>query len=176
MNWDAIGAIGELIGALVVLGTLAYLAIQIRQSSQATRSATEMQATEMLSSWAESRSRDPDYQRIWNDLAQGKDIAEEEKIYFVWSLAPLCTNAQGVLDQYQAGLVSERCWQNFERSLIGLRGIADFVSLWWKARDGSYSTALYEHIDSVMEKNNQEWTPGSSDTWATSKEITAPKN
>ena len=30
MNWDAIGAIGETIGALAVVFTLAYLAIQIR--------------------------------------------------------------------------------------------------------------------------------------------------
>jgi len=29
MNWDAIGAIGELIGAAVVVATLGYLAIQI---------------------------------------------------------------------------------------------------------------------------------------------------
>ncbi len=32
MNWDAIGAIGEIIGALAVLVTLVYLALQVRQS------------------------------------------------------------------------------------------------------------------------------------------------
>jgi len=32
MNWDAIGAIGELLGALVVLVTLIYLAVQVRHS------------------------------------------------------------------------------------------------------------------------------------------------
>ena len=30
MNWDAIGAVGELIGAIAVLITLVYLAIQIK--------------------------------------------------------------------------------------------------------------------------------------------------
>jgi len=33
MNWDAIGAIGELVGAMAVVGTLAYLALQIRQAN-----------------------------------------------------------------------------------------------------------------------------------------------
>ena len=33
MNWDAIGAIGELVGAAAVVGTLFYLAIQIRLSN-----------------------------------------------------------------------------------------------------------------------------------------------
>jgi hypothetical protein len=39
MNWDAIGATGEIVGALVVFLTLIYLAIQIRQNTHATRAA-----------------------------------------------------------------------------------------------------------------------------------------
>ena len=34
MNWEAIGAIGELLGALGVVITLVYLAVQIRQNTQ----------------------------------------------------------------------------------------------------------------------------------------------
>ena len=33
MNWDAIGAIGELLGALVVVITVGYLAVQVRQNT-----------------------------------------------------------------------------------------------------------------------------------------------
>ena len=33
MNWDAIGAIGEIVGAIAVVATLAYLAIQTRHSA-----------------------------------------------------------------------------------------------------------------------------------------------
>ena len=32
MNWDAIGAIGEIVGAVAVLITLVYLALQVRQT------------------------------------------------------------------------------------------------------------------------------------------------
>ena len=34
MNWDAIGAIGQILGSVAVLITLAYLAVQIRQTKQ----------------------------------------------------------------------------------------------------------------------------------------------
>lgn len=37
MNWEAVGAFGEIIGALAVLITLIYLSVQIRESSEATR-------------------------------------------------------------------------------------------------------------------------------------------
>ncbi len=34
MNWDAVGAVAEILGALGVIVTVAYLAIQIRQNSK----------------------------------------------------------------------------------------------------------------------------------------------
>ena len=40
MNWDALGAIGEIVGALGVIATLAYLAVQVRQNTGAIRGAT----------------------------------------------------------------------------------------------------------------------------------------
>ena len=45
MNWDAIGAIGEIIGAIAVLVTLIYLSVQIRQSSETQRAQTYQQLT-----------------------------------------------------------------------------------------------------------------------------------
>ena len=38
MNWDAIGAIGEIVGAVAVLITFIYLSVQIRQNTKAVRS------------------------------------------------------------------------------------------------------------------------------------------
>lgn len=34
MNWDAIGAIGEILGALTVVATIFYLSLQIRQNTK----------------------------------------------------------------------------------------------------------------------------------------------
>jgi hypothetical protein len=39
MNWEAAGAIGEIIGAAAVFATLVYLAAQIRQNTKAVRAA-----------------------------------------------------------------------------------------------------------------------------------------
>ena len=44
MNWEALGAIGEIVGAVAVVLTLGYLAVQIRQNTRATRAATSSAA------------------------------------------------------------------------------------------------------------------------------------
>ena len=54
MNWDALGAIGELVSAFAVVVTLGYLAIQLRQN----RAAANRDA---------NRAIITDFQRIWSD-------------------------------------------------------------------------------------------------------------
>ncbi len=50
MNWDALGAIAELLGAVAVLMTLIYLALQIRQNTKAVKSAALDSAIESVNS------------------------------------------------------------------------------------------------------------------------------
>ncbi len=47
MNWEAIGAIGEVLGAAGVIASLVYLAVQIRQNTRSTRRASARQTGEM---------------------------------------------------------------------------------------------------------------------------------
>jgi len=42
MHWEAIAAIGEVVGALGVVASLGYLAIQIRQNTQQIRQSIEV--------------------------------------------------------------------------------------------------------------------------------------
>jgi hypothetical protein len=37
MNWEAVGAVGEILGAAGVIATLGYLALQIRQNTRQTQ-------------------------------------------------------------------------------------------------------------------------------------------
>jgi hypothetical protein len=46
LNWDALGAIAETIGGLATVATLAYLAVQIRQSTKAAHAASAGQYRE----------------------------------------------------------------------------------------------------------------------------------
>lgn len=45
MNWDAIGAVGEILGALAVFASLIYLALQIKQNTLSLRASAKHEAT-----------------------------------------------------------------------------------------------------------------------------------
>lgn len=65
MNWDAIGAVGEVIGATAVVITLAYLAIQIRQSTDATRAASHHSIVEALNAGNIAQAKDAELAELW---------------------------------------------------------------------------------------------------------------
>ena len=48
MNWEAIGAIGEIVGGAGVIATLIYLAVQIRQNTRSVEAATYQSVAESL--------------------------------------------------------------------------------------------------------------------------------
>ena len=66
MNWEAIGAIGEVIGALGVIFTLIYLASQIRQSNRVGTVASE----------AQFRTLAQNVNRIITDIPEGDPFLE----------------------------------------------------------------------------------------------------
>lgn len=53
MNWEALGALGEIAGAMAVIVTLVYLSVQIRQNTKASRVAAVQAASENSSRFSE---------------------------------------------------------------------------------------------------------------------------
>jgi hypothetical protein len=154
MNWDAIGAIGEILGAAAVLATLFYLAAQIRQNTISTRTSSELQVTKMEQQWV--AGFDPELQEVFDRVATGETDDAVERRY-LWKLSEFCTIAQGVFDQYETGMVSERSWKTIERSLTGFLHY-EFTRVWWDRRSGNYSPAFCEYIDKTL-ADSPEWIP-----------------
>lgn len=64
MNWDAIGAIGELVGAVAVVATLGYLAIQIRLQNKEARLAANQDLQRAIREQSDSIRGDPEMVQI----------------------------------------------------------------------------------------------------------------
>jgi uncharacterized membrane protein len=65
VNWDAIGAVAEVIGALAVLITLIYLALQIRQNTRAINSSALDSTVNTISIARQSIYENDDVARVY---------------------------------------------------------------------------------------------------------------
>lgn len=64
MNWEAIGAIGEIVGAAAVVLTLLYLARETRKNAQALDATSTREFGFRLSEWHREAAKDPNLNRI----------------------------------------------------------------------------------------------------------------
>ena len=81
MNWEAIGAIGEVVGGIAVVVTLVYLAIQIRQNTHMSRAS--MTKDLMLASRAAimGNASNDSLARIWAEIRDDFDDPEAARRY-----------------------------------------------------------------------------------------------
>ena len=65
MDWSAVGAIGEVFGAVAVVLSLIYVAAQVRQNTSALRSSATAGAIASIRDWNRDLIADPALARIF---------------------------------------------------------------------------------------------------------------
>ena len=113
MNWDAIGSIGEIVGALGVILTLGYLAIQIRQNTESVQAASELGLSNRSAEWMSMMALNPELTTIHDKAAEDPNsLTPEEKSRFMWLVAELFMIYEGHYQLYLRGHLSEMSWIN----------------------------------------------------------------
>jgi hypothetical protein len=82
MNWDAIGAIGEIVGAAAVVLTLGYLALQIRHSKQATTDSNRIARSNGVREWLLVMASNDRLRESWDAFTNMNDFHAETSKQF----------------------------------------------------------------------------------------------
>jgi hypothetical protein len=103
MNWEAIGAIGEIVGAATVVATLFYLAIQIRQNTKVSRADMTKDLYLASRSALLDLSGNKELATIWAQIRDFKDQDSARRYTFYQSFFRLYElqfnlSTQGLLD------------------------------------------------------------------------------
>jgi hypothetical protein len=130
-----LGALGEFFGSIVVVVTLVYLAIQVRQNT-AQQKREETVSIQRGQNAVVSQLSDPKLLRAWVRTADGDIPAsvEDRSRAIVWVIQYL-NQFQIVYDLYHDGtLDSERyeLWESIAVRIVASKGIRT----WWEAESG----------------------------------------
>jgi hypothetical protein len=158
MNWEAIGAIGEVVGAIAVVATLGYLAVQTRHARDATeantkalKSAARIEAARYWTDEVLRLALSPDMAII---LAQGfedasvLDASQRERLIAWYVQRMAATDA--LYSQYQDGSLPAEAWRPHEKVLVGFLQYDSFVRV-WNAGYIPTSDGFREHVDDLVE-------------------------
>lgn len=96
MNWDAIGAVGEIIGAIAVIATLAYLAIQIRSANKYAELEAIRFTLDGLSGYCDKIVETPETASLLHRGRSGlSNLSPEETLQFVHLHIRLLNTVEG---------------------------------------------------------------------------------
>jgi hypothetical protein len=79
VNWEALGAVAELLGAIAVFATLAYLAVQVRQSNIVSREQAQYHMLQNQLSYFDTLPHSPEFVRTVYGASQSEDEIRERQ-------------------------------------------------------------------------------------------------
>jgi hypothetical protein len=173
MSWEAIGAVGEILGALAVLITLVYLAIQIRQST-VQQKREELVSIQHGQNAVVAQLRDPQIMGAYvRTAADRQPTIQDRGTAFSWVVQYLNhfwvvheLHRNGALDEEQYQL-----WAGFAVAIVAPEG----VRRWWDEENGrlGFHSEVRDLIDRRLSDSEnppvpitEMWSQFSGDAWA----------
>ena len=167
MNFEALGNIGEFISSIAVLGSLIYLGVQIRRSTEAARMATYRSIVSDFGSMNRTMFADPELSYLYvQALERFDDLEPNQKARMSQLFYLTFRSFENMFYQHQKGYLEDEVWLGWERLMVSYFYRAGFQS-WWVMRREVFSLSFAEFLENA----------DSTETIASYLEITeAPDN
>ena len=111
MTFEQLGGLGEFIGALAVLGSLVYVARQIRENSRSTRLAAMQSAMLSAQNVIALPAQDRDLARVIRvGMTDPDELTEDEFSQFRYWLFLVLRVSEDMFVQHKAGVIDDETW------------------------------------------------------------------
>lgn len=156
MNWQAIGAVGEILGAALVGATLIYLAFQLRQNTKALTSSTFQAVSSSMGSNMEFFAGDPTISVLMLKAQNGLDtLSPEERARFGFVMMMAFRRIETVYVQRSLGFIGANLTQGFERSAVSSLTTGGSRQ-WWETSKRAFSDDFVRWMDEQLATNSNE--------------------
>lgn len=150
MNWAAIGAIGEIIGAAAVVLSLAYLAVQVRQNTRSVRAASFHGITDSFNHLNGLLASDASLAQVFRrGLQDLSSLDPDERIRFDFLVLGAFRIFETLFYQSRQGTGEQVLWRAEEgtmRALLSNPGLRD----WWNSNPLSFTPQFRTLVDTLI--------------------------
>ncbi len=113
MNWDALGAIAELVGSVAVFVTLLFLLKQLKTNSVMIQNSTAQGSADSVAAWARQLTENQELYRVYRmGLKNDSELSRDERGLFDLILFQAFHSISSVYVQYKNGGFGEDRWES----------------------------------------------------------------
>ncbi|MCA9739512.1 MAG: hypothetical protein R3E98_08210 [Gemmatimonadota bacterium] len=145
MDLNALGNLGEFIGAIGVIVSLIYVSVQLKQNTKAVRASSYQEISHNSLELLSLIISDPDMADIWGrGLDHGAEALDPVE-HFRWHSMLLATfrHWDNLYYQYRNGMLEKELWKSYRfmiRSYLVRPGFRD----WWLQHQDAFSESLQQ--------------------------------
>ncbi len=151
MNWEAVGAVGEILGAAGVIATLGYLALQIRQNTRQTQASAASASAHALKDARRSVYESAEITGIWlKGMSHPDELSEHD--YYRFRLL-MQNGIDAILDVYCQTTVtglSPEAWQSQGVKVVERLLASPGGRRVWEQFGDSYTNEFRAEIDRIL--------------------------
>ena len=132
MNWDAIGAVGELIAAVAVIGSLLFVGNQLRLGQRIERAAGQRDILKQARDWVTSTRADPELFRAVSVVmasSYNNASADEKHLFFTWMFDYFLVFEQGYY-MHRDGFLNDASFDGLEAVALGIAATPGGAECW----------------------------------------------
>ena len=119
MNWDAIGAIGEFVGAIAVLASLAYIAIQVRSGAIAYKTNLRDSSFRSLMEWNYAMTTDESLAWVFHQgVKDWTSLDNKDRVRAIHALYSFFKLFENMYLHYLGGHLDEEMWSSNKKVLF----------------------------------------------------------
>lgn len=151
MNWEAIGAVGEVLGSIAVIGSIFYLAVQVRHAAGVAKASSQQFAAQMSIDTLVATLDSQVLSKASRKATSGEELDPEELSNYqrwVWARMRVAENAYY---QYRQGLLDCDEWLSHSASILAHVGPGATAEPYWPRVSLSYSGGFTEEVDRILD-------------------------
>jgi hypothetical protein len=150
LNWEAAGAVGEILGAASVVATLFYLARQVKQTTSVSQAAARQAISQMnVDSWG--ASLDPQVLALAATKATtGEELTPEELGNYVRWILMRMRFVENAHYQYKEGLLDSDEWNGYVNLINFLVGPISPAHEAWSRAAVAYSPRFVDEVNRIL--------------------------
>ena len=154
MNWEAVGAVAELLGAAGVIASLIYLARQIGQNSRIVEASTSQAVADAAQTRLLAVAQSPSLAGALAKLVSGPtDLTPTEVTQLTHFRNAIFKGFENLFFQYRQGLVTESTWRSYEfviRHQLQAAGVPD----WWSRSQQGFDSEFRARIEALLQASS----------------------
>lgn len=149
MNWTALGAIGELFGAIGVMVSIIYLAVQVRQNTASQRASTSQALADSSLAYSSLLGSDPKVALLTARGLAGEPLERAEQAQFVFLYHSFMRVVENGFYQVHNGAMDRDLWLGWTETARVYLGSPGGARMWRSMRP-LVRTAFRDYVEEVL--------------------------